>query len=255
MRLVTTYIIVCVILLSCTSYGSKIYDLSQLENKTFGVPTNTMAEELILTRFPNAKFVNYESIWDAAVDLKTGKIDVAAYDEPIVRSIALKNPGIRMLEENITNDEYGFAVQLTNTSLKEKIDAVIDSLRGAGMYDEIDHHWFPKAGEHIIMPSFEHLHINGFLRLGTAPVTEPFSYKDDKGNIIGFDIELAHYIAEALGMGLQVQEMQFGEMIPSLEKGAVDLIGACITISEERAKRVLFSKTYYEGGIAAIVRE
>jgi len=255
MRIVKFYIIVCIILFGCSRYGSKIYDLSQLENKTFGVPTNTLAEELILSRFPNAKFINYESIWDAAVDLKTGKIDVAAYDEPIVRSIALKNPGIRLLEENITNDEYGFAVQLTNKKLKDIIDSTIDSLKASGLYEEIDRHWFPKPGEHIIMPYFEHLHINGFLRLGTAPVTEPFSYKDDKGNIIGFDIELAHYIAEALGMGLEIEEMQFGEMIPNLEKGTVDLIGACITISEERAKRVLFSETYYEGGIAAIVRE
>jgi len=255
MRRITLYLLVFVVVMACGKHGSGIHDLSQLENKTFAVPTNTLAEELILSRFPNAKFINYESIWDAAVDLKTGKIEVAAYDEPIMRSIALKNPGIRLLEENITNDEYGFAVQLTNKSLKEQIDAVFDTLKASGLYAEIDHHWFPKAGENIIMPNFSHTPKNGILKLGTAPVTEPFSYKDDKGNIIGFDIELAHYIAESLGKDLQIVEMQFGEMIPNLEKGTVDMIGACITISEERAKRVLFSNTYYKGGIAAIVRE
>ena len=37
--------------------------------------------------------------------------------------------------------------------------------------------------------------------------------------------------------------------------GKVDMIGACITITEERAKKVLFSAPYYTGGISALVRE
>jgi polar amino acid transport system substrate-binding protein len=43
-------------------------------------------------------------------------------------------------------------------------------------------------------------------------------------------------------------------MIPALFR-QVDMIGGCITITEERAKNVLFSEPYYSGGIAAIVRE
>jgi polar amino acid transport system substrate-binding protein len=33
------------------------------------------------------------------------------------------------------------------------------------------------------------------------------------------------------------------------------MIGACITISQERARKVLFSEPYYTGGIAALVKE
>jgi polar amino acid transport system substrate-binding protein len=49
--------------------------------------------------------------------------------------------------------------------------------------------------------------------------------------------------------------MDFGAMIPALISGKVDMIGACITITEERAKSVLFSAPYYTGGIAALVKE
>ncbi|MDD8047297.1 MAG: transporter substrate-binding domain-containing protein [Verrucomicrobiota bacterium] len=49
--------------------------------------------------------------------------------------------------------------------------------------------------------------------------------------------------------------MEFGGMIPALISGKVDIIGACITITPERAERVLFSEPYYTGGIAALVRE
>ena len=49
--------------------------------------------------------------------------------------------------------------------------------------------------------------------------------------------------------------MDFGAMIPALVSGKVDMIAACITITEERAKSVLFSAPYYTCGIAAMVRE
>ena len=49
--------------------------------------------------------------------------------------------------------------------------------------------------------------------------------------------------------------MDFGGMIPALIAGKVDLIGACITITEERKKSVLFSEPYYTGGISALVRQ
>lgn len=48
--------------------------------------------------------------------------------------------------------------------------------------------------------------------------------------------------------------MEFGSLIPALASKKVDMIGACITITEERSKKVLFSNSYYTGGIAAIVK-
>jgi len=254
MRRLAFCLLIVILCISCDGSRSKIRDIEELTNKTFGVPTNTLAETLILSRFPGAKFVQYGSIWDAVPDLKTGKIEVIAYDEPIMRSIALKNPGFAMLEENITHDEYGFAVRISDKTLKKQIDDVIDSLKESGKYEEMDTHWFPKGGSSITMPIFDLNKGKGVIRFGTAPVTEPFSYKDDKGNIIGFDIELAYYIAESLGKDLEIIEMQFGDMIPNLEAGKVDMVGALLTISEERAKRVLFSKPYYIGGIAAVVK-
>jgi polar amino acid transport system substrate-binding protein len=95
----------------------------------------------------------------------------------------------------------------------------------------------------------------GVLRFGTSAVTEPFSFVDGSQEIVGFDIELAKYIARHLDMQLEIINLDFGGMIPALIAGKVDMIGACITITDERAKSVLFSEPYYTGGIAALVRE
>jgi polar amino acid transport system substrate-binding protein len=72
---------------------------------------------------------------------------------------------------------------------------------------------------------------------------------------VGYDIELARRIAKKLDKKLEIVNMDFGGMIPALISGKVDMIAACITITDERSNQVLFSQPYYTGGIAALVRE
>ena len=94
----------------------------------------------------------------------------------------------------------------------------------------------------------------GVLRFGTAAVTEPMSFHDSNHKIAGFDIEFAERIAMALGKKLDLVDMDFGAMVPALISGKVDMIGAGLSITEERSKKVLFSESYYPNGIAALVK-
>ena len=239
--------------LSCTKRQS-ISNLAQLAGKEFALPTGTMADKLVLSRFPDAKFQYYNSVMDACLAVVTGKADAAAYDEPILRNIAAKNPGMKVLEEMITTDQYGYAVHRGNFTLKKQIDTVLVNLKASGAYQRMIDRWLPRQGAPQPMPKFSFGN-NGVLRLGTAAVTEPFSFVDENQNVVGLDIEIASLVAQQIGARLEVVNMDFGAMIPALISGKVDMIGACITISEERAKSVLFSMPYYTGGIAALVKE
>lgn len=233
----------------------KITELSQLEGKVFAVPVGTVADQLVLSRFPDATFEYHSDALACCLAVKDGEADAAAYDEPILKNIAAKNDGLVVLEEMITVDDYGFAVQLGREDLKAVIDSVVTKLKDNGTYDQMLKRWLPQKGEPGPMPEIKLTGDKGTLRFGTAAVTEPFSYKDRKGNVVGFDIELATYVAQELGMQLEVSDMDFGVMIPALRAGEVDMIGACITITDERAKSILFSAPYYTGGIAALVKE
>lgn len=248
-------ILILFITTSACSKSEKITQFSQLEDKTFAVPSGTIADQLVLTRFPNAKFKYYDTILDACLAVKSGRAIVAAYDEPILKNIAAKNQGLIVLPDMITIDNYGFAVQIDNTELKNKIDEVITELENNGTYDDMLSRWLPKEGNPAPMPDIKLTGSNGTLRFGTAAITEPFSFLDNSQKVVGFDIELAMYVAQKLDMQVEVINMDFSDMIPSLKSGDLDMIGACITISEERAKEVLFSNPYYKGGIAALVRE
>jgi polar amino acid transport system substrate-binding protein len=131
---------------------------------------------------------------------------------------------------------------------------VMAKLKESGEYDNMVARWFPADGSVGQLPETPANTGTGVLRLGTAAITEPFSFVDDKGLVTGFDIELAQHIANRLGKRLEVSNMAFAEMIPALLAGQVDMIAACITVTQERAQKVLFSAPYYTGGIAALVR-
>ena len=241
--------------LSGCAEKADITSLSQLADKTFAVPTGTAADTLVLSKFPQAKFQYFNSVHEAALAVKVGKAEAVAYDEPILKNIAAKNEGLMVLPDMLTFDNYAFGVQLENKALKADIDAVIAELKQSGEYEAMHRRWLPKTGAPAAMPEIPLSGGNGVLRLGTAAVTEPFSFIDGTQQVVGFDIELARRVAQKQGKTLEVMNMDFGAMIPALLAGKVDMIGACITVTEERARKVLFSESYYTGGIAALVRQ
>lgn len=256
MKQIILPLMIATIVLAFTSCNQReeITQINQLEAKDFAVPTGTIADKLVLSKFPDAKFKYFNSVLDACLAVKGNKADAAAYDEPILRNIAAKNPGLKVLPDMITTDNYGFAVNKDNTGLKATIDKVLANLKKTGKYDKMLARWLPEKGDPAPMPEIE-TGTDGKLVFGTSATTEPFSFVDASRNIVGLDIEIAKLVAKELGKELEIVNMDFGAMIPALDANKVDMIGACITISEERAKKVLFSKSYYTGGIAALVKE
>jgi polar amino acid transport system substrate-binding protein len=239
---------------ACDRQNQEITSLSDLEGgKTFAVPTGTVADQFVLERFPDAQIEYYNSVFDCALAVKGGKADAGIYDKPILKNIAAKNGELKVLDELLADDQYGFAVALQDTFLKRTIDEVLHELKSSGVYDEMLERWLPEKGEPGPMPPFSFTGESGVLRFGTAAVTEPMSYVNQDRAAVGFDIELASHVAVRLGKKLDIIDMEFGAMLPALISGKVDMIGAGLSITEERAKKVLFSESYYPSGIAAIV--
>lgn len=240
---------------SCSSDSSYIQTPAQLKGgKTFAVPTGTVADQMVLKHYPDAKITYYNSVFDCALAVKNGKADAAVYDKPVLLNIAGKNDGLRVLGELLEPDFYGFAVALGNDTIKSAADNTLAELKANGTYDEMQKRWFPSRGQPGPMPDLPDYGGPGVLRFGTASVTEPMSFVDSTMRVIGFDIEFAARIAASLNRRLEVVDMEFGAMIPALISGKVDMIGAGLSITEERAKSVLFTESYYESGIAVLVK-
>ena len=89
----------------------------------------------------------------------------------------------------------------------------------------------------------------GTLVLGTSADYAPyeFMYADDSGTMqyAGIDISAGQYIADELGMELQVENMSFDYLLTSLAKGDFDIVMAAIEVTPERLQSADFSDPYY----------
>ena len=92
----------------------------------------------------------------------------------------------------------------------------------------------------------------GVLTVATSPDFAPYEFYaiDENGNpqLSGFDMALAQYIADYLGLELEVVPMDFDGVLAELSTGNVDLGLAGLSPDPERADAMDFSDIYYLGG-------
>jgi polar amino acid transport system substrate-binding protein len=97
----------------------------------------------------------------------------------------------------------------------------------------------------------------GYVIIGTSSTNPPFGFKDESGNLVGFDIEVSEMIAEALfgdKSKVQFELMSLEGRWSAIQTDKVDAIVMITTILPDRLKRVAFTPPYIDSGMAVIVR-
>ena len=86
------------------------------------------------------------------------------------------------------------------------------------------------------------------LVVGTVGGMPPFNMTTKDGKIIGFEADLARYLADSMGVKLTFKTMPFSELLPALEKGRVDMVLSSVTITVKRNAKFAFVGPYYVSG-------
>lgn len=73
----------------------------------------------------------------------------------------------------------------------------------------------------------------------------PFAFVGEDGQATGFDVDAMNWMADKLGFKVKHQPMEWSGIVASLAAGKIDMISSGLSISEERAKQVNFSKPYW----------
>jgi len=90
--------------------------------------------------------------------------------------------------------------------------------------------------------------------MGTSADFPPFEFVDEHGNIVGFDVDIAKYIANKYGWKLEIKDIAFEGLIPALQAGEIDMIVAAMTITSEREEVVDFSIPYYNASQGVLIK-
>jgi polar amino acid transport system substrate-binding protein len=93
----------------------------------------------------------------------------------------------------------------------------------------------------------------GTLRVGMEPGYMPFELTNQKGEIIGFDVDMATRMAKAMGVELEIVSTAWDGIIPALLTSKFDVIMSGMTLTQERNMSINFASPYIEIGQSIIV--
>jgi polar amino acid transport system substrate-binding protein len=91
------------------------------------------------------------------------------------------------------------------------------------------------------------------LVVGMELAYPPFEMIDPQGRPAGVSVDLALALGQSLGREVQIVNIPFDGLIPSLQTGKIDLIISSMTDTPERAKSIAFSDPYLKTGLCLLV--
>jgi ABC-type amino acid transport substrate-binding protein len=96
----------------------------------------------------------------------------------------------------------------------------------------------PSAGQEGRLAAIER---RGTLRVGYLKDSLPFAFRNQRGEVVGFDIEMANHLAGALGVELEVVRIERGQIDRLFQTGQIDIVMSGLAITAGRARNWAFS--------------
>ncbi|MBQ7170888.1 MAG: transporter substrate-binding domain-containing protein [Clostridia bacterium] len=225
----------------------------------------------------------YPEFSDLLVALKSGAIAGYVAEEPTALAVCLEDSSLDYLHFknndtgfSATDAEVGIAVAVKKGSdLKAKIDAVLAEISAdtrAALMEEMVKLSAGQTLTSLSLSSETPAATNGTLKVAMECAYEPFNWTDTVSGgsfgavpisgegktglyANGYDIQIAKYIANKLGMALEVYAIEWDSLLPALQAGTVDAIVAGMSPTEERAQEVDFSNVYYSSNLVVIYKK
>jgi polar amino acid transport system substrate-binding protein len=228
-----------------TSGAKKLTSTAEIADKRIGVLTGSAHDTYATKTYPNAKILQYRTAADIALGVKTGKVDVALYDEEPLRDMLRDDPTLGILGESLFSFTVGVGFNKNSEELRLSFNRFLAEAKKSGVYADMVDRWITKR--ETKMPKLPPAPRNGSLTIGVSTGGAPFTFIQDNV-LMGFDIELLERWGAATGKEMKYSDMEFGGLIAAVSTSKVDAIAASIYITEERLKQINFSDPYFEMG-------
>jgi polar amino acid transport system substrate-binding protein len=93
----------------------------------------------------------------------------------------------------------------------------------------------------------------GTLTVGTEAAYVPYEFVKD-GKIVGYDVDIADQLVPGINVKAQFIDTAWNGIIPALYAGKFDCIISGMTMTKERAEKVLFTQPYADASLMILVR-
>jgi len=222
-------------------------DIEAMKGKTVAVLMGS-TQDLYFSAYPGINVMRLPQIAEIITAVETDKADYFAVDVAGTIGARLDQKGIGAVYD-ISSDEskLGIGLRKSDTELKRQFDAFIKTKIEDGSLDSLDRKWtLADDPAKLQLPEFEYAEDAKPLVIGVNTFP-PFTFLSN-GVWTGFEPEMIYEFASKNGYRPEILLFEFGALIPALVTNKIDMILAFMTITEERAKQVLFSDPYYISG-------
>ena len=235
-----------------------------------------------LEQIPNVQASTYPEFSDLLTALKSGAIDGYVAEEPTAFSVCASNDELTYLP--FKNNDTGFTATAADVgiaiglkkgnTLRDQINTVLAEITDEQRSELMEQIVTLASGGtvtefavHCDAPATT----TGTLKIGMECAYEPYNWTDTEGTSLGavpissegqsglyangYDVQIAQYVANRLGLKLEIYAMEWDSLILAVNSGAIDAIVAGMSPTAERAQEVVFTDTYYESNLVVIIRK
>jgi len=101
--------------------------------------------------------------------------------------------------------------------------------------------------------SWQDIQDKGYFVMGLDDAFPPMGFRDEKNEIVGFDIDLAKEAAKRLGVDVKFQTIVWESKLEEINSGNIDVIWNGFSVTPERQKEYLFTKPYIKNRQVIVV--
>lgn len=235
-----------------------------------------------LAQIPDVQSSTYPEFADLLTALKSGAIDGYIAEEPTALSVCGSNDELTYLP--FKNNDTGFTATAADVgiaiglkkgnALRDQINTVLAEITDEQKSQLMEQIVTLASGGtvtefavHCDAPATT----TGTLKIGMECAYEPYNWTDTDGSSFGavpissegqqglyangYDVQIAQYVANRLGLKLEIYALEWDSLIPAVNSGAIDAIVAGMSPTAERAQEIDFTDTYYESNLVVIIRK
>jgi polar amino acid transport system substrate-binding protein len=125
--------------------NTSINKLADLDGKKVSVQVGTKSVSYLTQHFPKVQRVEVEKNQEMFNLVDIGRADAAVTGKPAAYQYVRTRPGLRVIEEQLTTEEYGMALRKDSAELTKSVNAALAKLKSDGTYDAIVKKWFSAA--------------------------------------------------------------------------------------------------------------
>ncbi|MBR5239544.1 MAG: transporter substrate-binding domain-containing protein [Clostridia bacterium] len=266
MKLTALVMAMLLVLTACATKTNETADIAAKDDIVggkIGVQVDSAALEVVKADpiYDSIKddLVEYKTYDEALMDLDIGRIDAVIIDKVAGMYKAAQKPDTyKFAEEDFGEDLYVIGFRKEDVTLRNKVQDALNKVVASGEAEEISVKWFE---ENIVVEgnpveigeddgSWAYIQGKGKLVVGLDATFAPMGFRDEAGEIVGFDIDLANAVAKELGVEVEFQPIDWDAKELELNGKKIDCIWNGMSATPERMEKMTLSDPYLNNTIS-----